>query len=88
MSVRRFDRNLCIGCKRCYSICPMDVFRFDEGKHKSVIAYAENCQSCGQCYLNCPVGSLMIVNDMFGYAITAYRATNTAHNATAASSAK
>jgi NAD-dependent dihydropyrimidine dehydrogenase PreA subunit len=86
MSVQRYDLNLCIGCKRCYSICPMDVFRFDGTKRKSVIAYPENCQSCGQCHLNCPVGSLIIVNNMFGYAITSHRATTTAYNAPATAS--
>jgi MinD superfamily P-loop ATPase len=59
----------------------MDVFRFDEAKSKSVIAYPENCQSCGQCHLNCPGRSLMIVNDMFGYTIASHRATTTAYNA-------
>ncbi|MGD9211766.1 MAG: ferredoxin family protein [Desulfobacteraceae bacterium] len=68
MSVQRYDLNACLGCKKCYYICPMDVFRFDKVKKKSVIAYPENCQSCGQCYLNCLGHSLIIVNDMFGYA--------------------
>ncbi len=88
MSVQRYNLNACIGCRSCYSVCPMDVFRFDGTKNKSVIAYPENCQSCGQCYLNCPGRSLIIVNDMFGYAITSHRATTTAYNATVTSSKK
>jgi NAD-dependent dihydropyrimidine dehydrogenase PreA subunit len=81
MSVQRYDLNACIGCKMCNQICPMDVFRFDESASKSVIAYPENCQSCGQCYLYCPGRSLAIGNAMYGYAITAHRATSTAYDA-------
>lgn len=76
MSVARYDLNSCIGCKNCVTICPMDVFRFDETAGKSVIAYPENCQSCGQCYLHCQGRSLIIVNNTIGYAITNYRATS------------
>jgi len=81
MSVQRYDLNSCIGCGICNLICPMDVFRFDEAKMKSVIAYPENCQSCGQCYVNCPGRSLVIVNSTFAYAITSHRATTTAYDA-------
>lgn len=78
MSVQRYDLNACIGCQSCVKVCPMDVFRFNETLKKSVIAYPENCQSCGQCFVNCPGRSLTISNDMYGYAMTAYRATSTA----------
>ncbi len=50
MSVIRVDLNKCIGCENCVNICPLDVFYFDAAAHKSVLAYPENCQSCGQCY--------------------------------------
>lgn len=73
MSVTRADLAKCIGCRRCYKICPMDVFRFDEERNKSVIAFLENCQSCGQCYLNCPARSLGFSDEMGGYAITTTR---------------
>ncbi len=77
MSVQRFDLNKCIGCRMCEIVCPMDVFRFDQAARKSVLAYPENCQSCGQCFVNCMGRSLTIVDDMYGYAMTAYRATST-----------
>lgn len=41
-------------------------------------AYPENCQSCGQCYLNCKGRSLGMTNDMCGYPITAFRGVTTA----------
>lgn len=58
MSVVRYDLNNCIGCQHCVTVCPMDVFRFDADNMKSVIAYPENCQSCGQCYMGCQGRSL------------------------------
>ena len=73
MSVVRIDLNNCIGCENCVNICPMDVFYYDEMAHKSVLAYPENCQSCGQCYLNCKGHCLGISNDTYGYPLTAFR---------------
>ena len=78
MSVARYDLNRCIGCKNCVKVCPMDVFRFDEEARKSVIAYPENCQSCGQCFVNCLGRSLTIVSETYGYGMTSYRAATTA----------
>lgn len=73
MSVIRTDLSKCIGCQRCYKICPMDVFRFDYARRKSVIAYPENCQSCGQCYLNCPAHSLGFTDASYQHPINAGR---------------
>ena len=53
MSVARLDLNKCVGCMNCVNLCPMDVFYFDAQANKSVMAYPENCQSCGICYLHC-----------------------------------
>jgi len=78
MSVIRYSLENCIGCRLCMEICPMDVFRFNEEEKKSVIAFPENCQSCGQCFLNCKGRSLGISNDQYGYPITAYRGVSTA----------
>jgi hypothetical protein len=45
----------------------MDVFYFEENDQKSVMAYPENCQCCGLCYVNCQGDSLMIVDTTFEY---------------------
>lgn len=78
MSVVRIDLNRCIGCENCVNICPMDVFYFIAEAHKSVIAYPENCQSCGQCFLNCKGRALGISNDLYAFPITAFRGASSA----------
>lgn len=78
MSVIRTDLNKCIGCRTCVEICPMDVFYFHEEAHKSVLAYPENCQSCGQCLVNCRGRALGMANDQFGFPLTAFRAASMA----------
>jgi hypothetical protein len=52
----------------------MDVFRFNEELRKSVIAYPENCQTCGQCFVNCLGHSLVLSGEGYGYPITSTRA--------------
>ena len=78
MSVIREDLNLCVGCQKCVEVCPLDVFYFDPDERKSVLAYPENCQNCGQCYFNCPTRSIGLSNETYGYPMTAYRCTTTA----------
>ena len=73
MSVVRISMENCIGCRKCVQICPMDVFRFDTQIRKSVITYPEDCQSCGQCYLNCPGHSLGFTDLVTSAALTAVR---------------
>lgn len=68
MSVARKNYEACIGCQNCVNRCPMDVFYYDAKLNKSVIAYPENCQSCGQCYLGCPADTLVILDTSFEYA--------------------
>lgn len=74
MPVQRYDLNLCIGCRNCVDVCPMDVFRFHEEMNKSVIAYPENCQVCGQCYVYCQGHSLALSGESYSYPITSVRA--------------
>ena len=78
MSVVLIDLNRCIGCENCVNICPIDVFYFNAEAHKSVIAYPENCQSCGQCFLNCKGRALGISNDLYAFPITAFRGASSA----------
>lgn len=74
MSVIRYDLNTCIGCRLCIQVCPMDVFRFNAEHKKSVIAYPEDCITCGQCYIYCPGKSLALSHNAYGHTLVSYRA--------------
>ncbi len=77
MSVARLDLNKCVGCRNCVDLCPMDVFYFNEEAGKSVMAFPEACQSCGQCYLHCVGGSLVMSTLQAGYATAGGRGLRT-----------
>ena len=78
MSVVRYDLDACVGCNRCFNICPQDVFRFNVELRKSVIAYPETCISCGQCFVNCVGHSLALSDEAFGYNLTSTRSARAA----------
>lgn len=50
----KIDPNRCIGCKKCYNLCPMDVLTWDEAKKKPMVAYGDECWHCGICWMECP----------------------------------
>ncbi len=52
------DDEKCVHCGLCISICPVEVFRFDE--EMRVIADVERCIHCGVCVRVCPCGALSI----------------------------
>lgn len=72
MAVYRVNLEKCVGCETCYKVCPMDVFRFDYEKRKSVIAFVTECQICGQCVICCPTGSLGLTYEEITHPITSY----------------
>lgn len=46
------DETLCIGCTRCYKVCPTDAI-LGAAKHLHVV-FAEACTACGKCEDVCP----------------------------------
>lgn len=50
----KIDTEKCIGCKKCYTVCPMDVFTWDEETKKPTFTYEEECWMCGCCWMDCP----------------------------------
>jgi len=48
------DYNLCNGCGECYEACPMDVFGWDEAKHRPTVAHPAECRVCCVCEIVCP----------------------------------
>lgn len=57
------DREKCIGCGTCVSVCPMGVFELQEveGKMVAVPVKAESCVACRACEGQCPVGAITVV---------------------------
>ncbi len=52
------DEDRCVHCGLCISICPVEVFRFDE--NWKVIAETEKCIHCGVCVKVCPCKALSL----------------------------
>ncbi|MFZ5775026.1 MAG: mercury methylation ferredoxin HgcB [Thermodesulfobacteriota bacterium] len=52
----QLDRQLCVGCGLCQTVCPQAVFSLAEGK--ATIGDRDACMECGACARNCPVGAI------------------------------
>lgn len=57
----KVDFDHCIGCKKCYTICPMDVFTWNAETRKPEVAYEGECWMCGCCWMDCPKRVIDIV---------------------------
>jgi NAD-dependent dihydropyrimidine dehydrogenase PreA subunit len=54
------DKEKCTGCRRCYEVCPLDVYSWDEDEGKPVVVYEDECQMCFICQEECPAESVKI----------------------------
>ena len=52
------DREKCIDCGACYSLCPVDAIAFE--RNYSVVFDEEKCISCGLCGDACPTRTITI----------------------------
>ena len=52
------DKNKCIGCNTCASICGMDVFGPVVPGEKPQVRYPEECWHCRACAIDCLVGAI------------------------------
>jgi len=50
------DDEKCVNCGACTSICPADVFEYEEDW--SISTKEENCVRCGVCVPGCPLCAL------------------------------
>lgn len=55
MSIR-INREKCIGCKKCMSVCPGSLIAEKEGK--ACMKYPRDCWGCVSCVKECPVGAI------------------------------
>lgn len=50
----KIEYRKCIGCGKCYDLCPMDVIAWDEETRMPEVKYDEDCWFCGVCWFECP----------------------------------
>ncbi len=54
------DKDLCIGCTHCMTVCPTQAIRVRNGL---AIIHANRCVDCGECYKACPVSAIKVEQD-------------------------
>jgi NAD-dependent dihydropyrimidine dehydrogenase PreA subunit len=52
-------QDICNGCGKCVEVCPTDVFDPVPGQPPE-IARLDDCHSCRQCALHCPVSAIYV----------------------------
>jgi NAD-dependent dihydropyrimidine dehydrogenase PreA subunit len=58
MTIRKLDREKCIGCGICVACCPMDVLRLEKDSGKALVKYPLDCVACWTCESFCPEGCI------------------------------
>ena len=48
------DKEVCVACGMCVTICPQDVFFGSRKKKVPTVAYPDECWHCNACVLDCP----------------------------------
>lgn len=59
--VIKIDLEKCVGCKKCYNTCHVDVIRWDEKSKKPYPKYPEECATCNWCEIVCPVKCIEVI---------------------------
>lgn len=52
------DKQRCVGCAMCMTVCPHKVFEIQE--KKAQIRDRDGCMECGACASNCPVEAIAL----------------------------
>ncbi len=61
----KIDFRYCNGCGRCYDLCPMDVYGWNDVEVLPTVAYPAECWHCGTCELACPEEAITILTPFF-----------------------
>lgn len=56
----KIDREKCLRCGGCVSVCPVDALELTES---GVKIDREKCIECGNCEKICPVGAIKLEDD-------------------------
>ncbi len=54
----RVDRQCCVGCGACVTVCPHRIFSLPE--RVLAVTNPELCMECGACARNCPVAAITV----------------------------
>lgn len=61
----KIDEKLCeapqSGCHQCVDICPVDVFRLENGKILTIFDSEDECTFCNMCVEECPRTAVKVV---------------------------
>lgn len=49
------DKDVCVGCEACVSVCPVEAISMIDGKAE---VEPEKCIECGSCVPVCPVEAI------------------------------
>ena len=60
-AILSLDREACIGCGMCVTVCPHRVFELRD-KKAEIVDYS-GCMECSACATNCPVQALYVNPD-------------------------
>lgn len=57
----QFDKDKCIGCKKCQRVCPSSAIEIEKvaDKQFKAVVYMDRCIFCGQCVDSCPKNALI-----------------------------
>ncbi len=70
-----FDKDKCVGCGACISVCPTGALSFKDVKLNGVFKRIlkirwDICIECGQCQLNCLVSDGIVLSNEYDLAVT------------------
>ncbi|MHA1310012.1 MAG: 4Fe-4S binding protein [Candidatus Helarchaeota archaeon] len=51
-------RENCVACKRCITVCPVNLWYLDDGKANIKDDYKKLCLECGACWQSCEYNAI------------------------------
>ena len=61
IAILKLNRDACVGCGLCVTVCPHRVFALQNGKAE--IVDFGGCMECGACSRNCPTEAIFVNPD-------------------------